>query len=77
MLSYNENTQSIFPNFWSLSLCPKIRQSTQLRVSSTPGSILASHPNPALLEPAPPFLMNSVWMSQYVRRSVDGGISAF
>jgi len=45
--------------------------------SSTPGSIISSHPIPTLLEPEPLFLMNSVWMSREVRRSVDGGLSAF
>jgi len=38
--------------------------------SSTPGNIISSHPIPAF------FLMNSVWMSREVRRSVDGGLSA-
>jgi len=46
--------------------------------SSTPGSIISSHPIRMFLEPAPLFLMNSVWMSREVRRrSVDGGLSAF
>jgi len=44
---------------------------------STPGSIISSHPIPMLLELEPLFLMNSVWMSREVRRSVDGGLSAF
>jgi len=45
--------------------------------SSTPGSIITSHPIPTLLEPEPLFLMNSLWMSRAVRRSVEGGLSAF
>ena len=31
--------------------------------SSTPGSIISSHPIPTLLEPEPLFLMKSAWMS--------------
>jgi len=77
ILSYNENTHSIFPNFWSHSLCPRFRGSVQLRGSSRPGSIIACHPLPALLKPEPLFLTNSIWMSREVRRSVDGGLSAF
>jgi len=45
--------------------------------SSTPGSIISSHLILTLLEPDPLFLMNSLWMSREVRRSVDGGLSAF
>jgi len=45
--------------------------------SSTPGSIISSHPIPTLLEPELLFLMNSVWKSQEVRWSVDGGLRAF
>jgi len=45
--------------------------------SSMPDSIIYSHRIPTLLELEPLFLMNSVWMSQEVRRSVDGGLSAF
>jgi len=46
--------------------------------SSTPGSIISSHPIPTTLhEPEPLFLMNSLWMSREVRRSVEGGLSAF
>ena len=44
--------------------------------SSTLGSIISSHPIPTLLEPEPLFLMNPLWMSREVRRSVDGGLSA-
>ena len=43
---------------------------------SMPGSIISSHPIPTLLEPKLLFLMNSVWKSREVRRSVDGGLSA-
>jgi len=43
ILSYNENTHSIFPNFWSYSLFPRFRGSTQLRGSSRLGSIISSH----------------------------------
>jgi len=45
--------------------------------SSTLGSIISSHTIPTLLEPELLFLMNSVSMSQQVRQSVDGGLSAF
>jgi len=45
--------------------------------SSTPGSIISSHPIPMLFEPEPLYLMNSLWMSREVRRSVEGGLSAF
>ena len=64
ILSYNENTLSIFPNFWSHSLCPSCHGSMQLRGSSTPGSIISSHLILILVEPEPLFLMNSVWMSR-------------
>jgi len=74
---HTKKIHSIFPNFYSHSLCPRFRGSTQLRGSSTPGSIISSHPIPTLLEPEPLFLMNSVWMSREVRGSVDGGLSAF
>jgi hypothetical protein len=68
---------SIFPNFWSHLLCPSFLGSMQLRGFSMPGSIISSHPIPTLLEPAPLFFTNIVWMSRDVRRSVDGGLSAF
>jgi len=55
--SYNEITQSIIPNFWSNSLCPRCRG------SSTPGSIISSHPILMLLEPEPLLPINSIWMS--------------
>ena len=45
--------------------------------SSMPGSIISSHQIPTLLKPELLFLMNSVWKSREVRRSVDGGLSAF
>jgi len=44
--------------------------------SSTPDSIISSLPIPTLLEPESLFLMKSLWMSQEVRRSVEGGLSA-
>src|SRR5882757_5308370 len=50
ILSYNENTHSIFPNFWSHSLFPRFRGSTQLRGSSQPCSIISSLLLPTLLE---------------------------
>jgi hypothetical protein len=59
ILSYNQNTHSIFPNFWSHSLCPKCGF-TQLCGSSTPGSIIPSHPISALLQPEPHFLNRHV-----------------
>jgi len=74
LLSYNENKHSLFSNFWSHSLCPRFRGSTQLRRSSTPGSIISSYLIPTVLEPKPLFLMNSVWMSREVRQRVDGGL---
>ena len=45
--------------------------------SSTPGSIISSHPIPTLLEPTPIFLMNALSISREVRRSADGVLSAF
>ena len=45
--------------------------------SSTPGSIISSHPISTLLELEQLFLMNSAWISREVRLSVDGGLSAF
>jgi len=71
ILSYNENTHSFFPNFWSHLLCPRCHG------SSTPGSIISSHLIPRLLEPETLFQMNSVWMSREVSRSDNGGLSAF
>ena len=68
---------SIFPNFCPHSICLRFGGSAQLRGSSTPGSIISSHPMPSLLEPELLVLMNSVWMSREVRGSVDGGLSAF
>ena len=64
IISYNENTHSIFPNFWSQSLCPRFHGSTQLRGPSTPGSIISSHPIPMLFQPELLFLMISIWMSR-------------
>jgi hypothetical protein len=40
-----------------------------------PCSLMFTHPIPALLEPETLFPLNSVWVSQEVRRSVDGGLS--
>jgi len=71
ILSYNENTHSIFPNFLSHSHCPRVCASAQLRSFSTLGSIISSHPIRTLC------LMNSIWMWWEVRRSVDCGLSAF
>ena len=48
-----------------------------MRRSSTPGSIMSSHPIPTLLEAEPIFLMNSIWMMREVWWSVDGGLSDF
>jgi len=45
--------------------------------SSTPGSIISSHPIPTLLELELLFLMNPASISREVRRSGDGGLSAF
>jgi len=67
---------SIIPNFWSHSLCPRRYRSTHSRGSSTPGSIILPHPISMVLEPQALFLMDSVWMSREVRRSVDGGLAA-
>jgi hypothetical protein len=50
ILSYNENTHSIFPNFWSHSLIPRFRGSMQLRGSSRLSNIISSHLLPTLLE---------------------------
>ena len=77
ILSQNENTNSVFPNFRSHSLCPRFGGLMQLGGSSMPGSIISSPLIPMLLEPPPLFLMNSVWMLRDMRRSVDGGLSAF
>jgi len=76
-ISYNDNTHSIFRNFWSDSLCPRFHPSTQLRGSSTPGSIISCHQIPTLIEPERLLLMNDIWLSRVVRRSVGGGLSAF
>jgi len=47
--SYNDNTDCIFPNFWSHSLFLRFRGSMQLRGSSRLGSIICSN-IPTLLE---------------------------
>ena len=49
LLSYNENSHSIFPNFWSHSLCPRFCGSAQLHGSPWQGGIISSH-LPTLLE---------------------------
>jgi hypothetical protein len=49
ILSYNENTHSISPNFWFHSVFPRYRGSAQLHGSSRLGSIISSH-LPMLLE---------------------------
>jgi len=71
ILSYNDNTHSICPNYWSNCLCQRCGRSSQLCGSSTPGSIISSHPIPMLLTPEPLFVMNSISMSREVQRSVD------
>jgi hypothetical protein len=43
ILSYNENTHSLFPSFWSHLLFPRFRGSMQLHGSSRPCSIISSH----------------------------------
>jgi len=43
ILSYNENTHSIFPNLWSHSLFPRFRGSAQLPGFLGPGSIISCH----------------------------------
>jgi len=53
IVSYNENTHSILPNFWSLSLFPRWRGSTPLRGFSRPGSMISSHFLPRLLDLEP------------------------
>jgi len=58
-----------FPTF---GLTRSVDGSTQFRGSSTPGSIISSHPIRMLIEPEPLYRMNSVWMSRGLRRSVDG-----
>jgi hypothetical protein len=50
ILSNNENTHSIFPNFWSHSLFPRFCGSTQLCGSSLLGSIISYHLVPTLLK---------------------------
>ena len=77
ILSYNENAPSIFPNFWSHLPCSRFRRFIQLHGSSTPGSIISSHPIATHLKPEPLFDINSIWMLQEVRQSVVSGLSAF
>jgi hypothetical protein len=60
--SYNQNTHFIFPNSESHSLCPRCCGSMQWHGSSTPDSIISSHPISILLKPEPLFLINSFWM---------------
>jgi len=66
-----------FPTFSLTRSVRDIVDSPNCMGSSTPGSIISSHPILKLLEPEPLFHMNSIWMSREVRRSVDGGLSAF
>jgi len=42
-----------------------------------PGHIISSRMIATLLEPEPLLFMNSIWMSQEVRHSDHGGLSAF
>jgi hypothetical protein len=77
ILSYNEYTNSIFPNFWSCSLFLRFHGFTQLAGSSWPGSIISSHLLPTHHELEQLSLMNSISMSREVWRNVDGGLSAF
>jgi hypothetical protein len=62
---------SIFTNFWSHSLFPR------LRGSSMPLSTISSRQIAMLLEPELLVLMNSAWMPREVRWTVVGGLSAF
>jgi len=66
-----------FPTFGLTRSVRDIVDPSNRMGSSMPGSIRSSHPIPTLLNPAPLFLMNSIWMSREVRRSVDGRLSAF
>jgi len=66
-----------FPNFGHTRSVYDIVDLRNCMVPSTQGSIISSHPIPTLLEPEPLFLMDSVWMSREVRRSVNRGLSAF
>ena len=75
ILSYNENSYSIFPNILFHSLLPRFRESMQLCGSSQLGSIMDSH-LATLVELEPLFVITSVSMSQEVWCNVDGGLSA-
>jgi hypothetical protein len=70
-VSSNENTHSVIPNYWSDSLCPRFRGSTQLCRSSMQSRNISSHLVVTFLEPAPLIHMNSIWMSHDVRQRVD------
>jgi len=76
ILSYNEDTDLIFPKFWSHSHFP-FYGSMQLCASLWPESIISSHSLPKLVEPEPLILTNYVGLSWKVHRSVDGEFSAF
>jgi len=62
------NTQSLSPNFWSHTVCPRFSEFSQ------PGSIILCHHSPTLLEPEPDFIMHSLWMPREIWRSVDNGL---
>ena len=72
ILSYNNNTHSICPNFWSHSLFPRFRGSMPLHGSSRPGSIISSHLRHTSLELELLFATNSVRMSREVWYNIVG-----
>jgi len=79
-ISTNQTMKIHTLSFPTFGLTRSVRDSVDPRNcvgSSMPGSIISSDPIPMLLEPELLFLMNSDWMSQEVRLSVDGGLSAF
>jgi len=61
---------SIFPNYWSHSLCPRCRGSTQLHWASMPGITIFSHQIPTLVDQN-----RSSWWILFGCREWCGGVS--
>jgi hypothetical protein len=59
------------------SLCLRLCGCMQLSGFSMLGSIISCNQIPMLLETEHVLLMRSIWMSQGVRQSVNGGLSTF
>jgi len=78
ILSYHTMKIHYLPQLFSLIRSVRdIMDQCNCVGSSMLGRMISSHPISMLLEPEPLLLMNSLWMSWEVQRSVEGGLSAF